>query len=52
MNNFEWILTWCFFIFILILSGEIAIIPGLSVIGMILIIYYLYSNDYFGGNRR
>ena len=52
MNDFEWVLSICLFIWILILSNKVISTVGYGIIVMIMIIYYLVTHDFFGGGRK
>lgn len=49
---FEWVLSICLFIWILILSDKVISTVGYGIIVMIMIIYYLVTHDFFGGGRE
>ena len=52
MNDCEWVLSICLFIWILILSDKVIPTVGYGIIVMIMIIYYLVIHDFFGGRRK
>ena len=52
MNDFEWVLSICLFIWILILSDKVISTIGYGIIVMIMIIYYLVIHDFFGGGKK
>ena len=52
MNDFEWVLSICLFIWILILSDKIISTVGYGIIVMIMIIYYLVTHGFFGDGRK
>lgn len=52
MNDFEWVLSICLFIWILILSDKVIPAVGYGIIVMIMIIYYLVIHDFFGGGKK
>ena len=51
MTDFEWVLSICLFIWILILSDKVISSVGYGIIVIIMIIYYLVTHDFFGGGR-
>ena len=52
MNDFEWVLSICLFIWILILSDKVISTVGYGIIVMIIILYYLVAHGFFGGGRK